>query len=607
MHSTLLSLLREILCGTNDITELRKISSVKQWQFNKHIQKLVQDGFVKKEGNRITLQKNVKTFLLRTIAQNWNLEYLLLDSNELVLSCLTELLTVNEILARTGLSAATVHRAISDLKAIGVIEKKIDTKEFSKGKGSKTLRIDPSETSLIVFASILKIEREKIGESNVEILFTDKEKTIKKIPKGEIIIGDHQTSFSLFTDNGMQYDSTHDYYVTQKNPPDIHDIIIHSVLITYKDNDKLALTMTIAFYVQNKHKTDTKQLRKIAKSFDMSSVWLDVEGYVQRQEPKKKNLFLPWCEFLSKAELYEINHKKYTQPKYEPLLFEYIAIHLTNPASMFLTGAENMRLKNLKPTTSDYDVIIENPIDFVALYEILTEKLDYKKLIRTEYSLDDLRLNPDEILIHANRGRIVMFAKKMFNNLPLSDTAINTCDYLEYKKLKIGILRNEHVFLLKAIASRPCDIHDMAKLLHKSSNLPMEFDHGKFNWNMVWQEIIYQEKIHPFNSMTLSIFHQISALAEYTEIAVPILDKLQRHLLDQSVLQLVGEGRQLLGDTVSRLSEENNVSQQMVRNRIDALVKNETIRKYTVGNKAFIASATDTAAAGSLPIKTETI
>ena len=169
--------------------------------------------------------------------------------------------------------------------------------------------------------------------------------------------------------------------------------------------------------------------------------------------------------------------------------------------------------------------LLKKTSDFEILCKILTEELGYEKMIQTEYSQEDLRLYPDEILIHPDRSRIDLFTKRVLRDLSLSDIMIKTSDYLEYGKLKVGVLRNEYVFLLKAVASREGDIQDMEKLSQGSLNQPREFEHGKFDWDEVWREIIHQEKMNPLRELTLPIFDQISLLAEQTGIVVPILEK----------------------------------------------------------------------------------
>ncbi len=586
MNSTSISILKAIINGTHDIATLKEISGVKEWQFNEQTKKLLQDGFIKKEGNGIELQENAKTVLLKKISQTCNLENLLRDSNELVFSYLTESLTVNEIVTNTGLSTATIYRAISDLGAIGIIQKETDTKGFHWGKIPERIHIDLSKTDLIDFAKILKTEREKMYEPDAEVIYIDKEKTLKKVTKGKITEGE-LTAFSVFPNNGIQYESPYDYYVKQKEPLDIHDIIIHSVLTAYKDNDKMGLIMSIVFYVHNKNKIDTKRLREIATSFGIASLWIDVEAYIRRQKLKDDSMFLPWNEFVSKAELYEIDSKKYIVPTPTPSLFEDIGNNITNPMKIFLMGGENMRLKNLKAVTKDCDVIVEKSSDFEILCKVLTEELKYKKIIETEYSQEDLRLYPDEILIHPNRSRIDLFTKRVMKDLSLSDIMMETADYLEYGKLKVGVLRNEYVFLLKAVASREGDIQDMAKLSQGSLNQPREFEHGKFDWEEVWREIIHQEKINPLRELTVPIFDQISLLAEQTGIVAPILEKLRRHVIEQLILRLIRGGRQPLKEIVFRLNG-GDISEQMIRNRIDALVKDGTVRKHTIKKEVFV-------------------
>jgi len=346
MNSTAISLLKAVINVTSDTRALIEILGIKEWQFNEHVKKLLQDGFIKKDGNKINLQDNAKTILLKSISQKWNLENLLRGANELVFSYLTESLTVNEIVANTGLSTATVYRGISDLESIGVVRKEPDTKDYHMGKAPERISIDNSKEELMNFARILNTEREKMYEPDAEIIYKDSTKILKKVSKGKVTEGE-LTAFSLFTDYGIKYESPFNYYIKQDHPLDIHDIIIHSVLVAHNANDKMALIMSIVFYVANKNKADTAKLRKISSSFRIADVWLDIEAYVRRKTLKNKELFLPWEEFLQKAKLYEIDPKKYLSPPATPSLFSDVGKHIAKPMQIYLLGGENMRLKNV--------------------------------------------------------------------------------------------------------------------------------------------------------------------------------------------------------------------------------------------------------------------
>lgn len=590
MHSTSIYVIRDIINDIHDIGILRKNSRVKEWQFNGIIHKLVRAGLVKKEGKVIKLQENHKAILFRKISQKWNLINLFRDSNENVLSYLTEPITVNEIATNTGLSVSTVYRAISDLKSTGAIQITPDAQDNHNKQTSELIRVNPSHTDLVIFAQILKLEREHRSVPDAEIIYMDNAKIIKKILKEKTTTGE-LTGFSMFTSNGIMYDSPYDYYVEQKEPLDLHDIIIHSVLASYKDNDKLGLIMSIVFYIHNKNKVDTKRLREIASTFKISSVWLDVEAYIRRQKLKNKSIFLPWDEFVSKAELYEIKPEQYHVPVPVSSLFDDVGGALTNSITIFLIGGENMRLKKIKAVTKDCDIVVKNPTDFQIIVKVLTEQLGYNKIVKTEYSQEDLRLYPDEILMHPDGRRIDLFTKRVIQNIFLSDTMIQTADYIKYGKLTVGVLRNEYIFLLKAVAVREGDIHDMAVLTQSSQNQSIEFEHGPFDWERVWCEIINQEKLNPMREMSVPIFEQISFLVEHADVDVPIFERLKIHVLTQLILLLIRGGRRPLAETISLLVGYD-ITERMIRNRIDALVKKGIIRKYTLGKDVFLTRIT---------------
>lgn len=592
MHSTTITLLKAIINGTLDVQALREIVGIKDWQFNEQVKKLLQDGLIVKDGNIINLQKNAKTILLEDISKKWDLEKLLRGSNELVFSHLTEPITVNGIVSNTALSTATVYRAISDLESIGAIKKEFNANDVKGTSIPERSSIDDSKELLINLARILKTEREKMYEPDAEIIYKDENKTLKKVSKRKVTEGE-LTAFSLFSDYGIKYESPFDYYIKQEKPLEIYDVIIHSILAAQKDNDKMGLVMAIIFYVENKNKTDTLTLRKIAASFGVNEVWLDIEAYLRRKQLKNKNLFLPWEEFISKAKLYEIDPEKYTLPDSSPTLFQDISNNLQKQIKIYLFGGENMKIKNLKAVTKDIDIIVENHEDFETLFNILTNKLGYKESIQVEFSEEDMRLYPDTILIHPNRSRIDLFTKNIMKDLSLSEKMIETTDFVNYGNLRVGLLRNEYVFLLKAVACREGDIQDMAILAQGSSNQPQEYQHGEFDWEGIWNEILDQEKTNPIRSFTSSIFSQISYLAVHTGVTAPILDRMRRHVIDNLIQNLLLGDKQPLKEIVSILSG-GDISDQMIRNRIDSLVKENTLEKEIIGNETFVTLANPT-------------
>lgn len=259
----------------------------------------------------------------------------------------------------------------------------------------------------------------------------------------------------------------------------------------------------------------------------ISEIWLDIESYIRRKQLKNTDLFLPWNEFLSKAKLYDIQIEKYTLPKPSNLLFREISNELQEPKTIYLFGGENMRIKSLKDSTKDCDIIVENKNDFDNLAEILTN-IGYQRRLETNYSDEDKRIKPDDIFEHEQKSRIDLFTSTVMENLSLSSTMRERADIKDYGLLKIGLLRNEDVFLLKAMANREGDIQDMAALVTGSPNTPHELQHGSFDWNLVFEEILRQEHINQTKDFTPIIFDQISYLAEQTSIVAPFLDKCKK-------------------------------------------------------------------------------
>ena len=587
MNTTAIALLRNVINSPVTTGKLKEMLGIKDWQFNAHVKRLTQDGYIKREANQIVLQDNAKTALLQSISARQDIGPLFRRSNELIFSHLAEPATVSQIVKDTGLSAATVYKAITDLQAIGAIIKDAGISNDSPWAADR-FSVNPSRESLVLFAKILKIERERIHEYGTEIIYRDDKRTIKKIPKGRTGQG-QLTAFSIFSDYGIPYHSPYDYYVKQDIYFDLEDVIIHSVLAALKNSNKTGMIMAVIFYLKNRDTVDILTLRKRASTYGVLSIWVDMEGYMKRKKLKNSELFLPWEEFLEKAELYDIALQDYSVPESDLDLFEQLNKHLPRPMRIFLLGGENMRIKNLKPSTGNCDIAIEAREDFDVLFDTLITKLGYGRVIPTEFSHKDRHLHPDEILTHSNCSRIDLFTERI--GLADIDTCkmIEMADYQDYGNLRVGILRNEHIFVLKAAAGREGDIQDMAALVKLSGIQLQKFQHGSFDWDMVWEEILYQEQQHTSHicDSTLMIFEQITVFAEHTGIHVPFLEKLRRRAIDRMVERLVWDGKKLLSEIVSLLTDRD-ISGQMIRNRVDALERSGSITKFFVAKNAFV-------------------
>lgn len=576
MNASSIQILMAVNGGTTNVDALKEIIGVKDWQFNSLINDLTKQGYVIKDGKEIKFQEGPKAIIFRELAKKWDLEKLLHESNEKIISYLTEPISINAIETISGISRATIYRAISELESIGAIEKEGDV-----------LSLNNTDEKLSLFANTLKIEREQ-GDSkgNIEILFKGPSETLTKVPKG---IGSEGvlTAYSIFGDYGIEYHTVYDYYIEQEKPITIGDVLIHSIVAAKEANDKTGLVMSIVFYLKNKSKMDILNLREISKSFGVADIWTDIEGYLRGTEPKNAELFLPWNEFVEKAELYEISQDEYTLPSAYPSLFEEIGKKSPQKLRLYLFGGENMRIKGLKPRTKDCDIIVENENDFNSLINVLKE-LGYEPVKKTKFSEEDRRIYPDEILVHSEkRSRIDLFTKNILKDLSLSSAMRDTADILDYDNVKIFLLRNEYVFLLKSVASREGDIQDMNTLVQKNSSLPDKFQHGGFDWELIWNELVQQDPQRYNRNIAEVVLESLELLDQKTGIRAPFFEKLHRLTIDNQIRKQIRGGKRLLKNIVSDL-KGGDLSEISIRNRIDALEREKNLEKQTVANQVSI-------------------
>ena len=570
MNIISIKLLESLVDGEKKPDELSKLLQIKGRWLAKIIKNLTKEDYIEKKGAVIRLKETPKAMLFRDIAQSVDVEKLLYESNETILSSMDLDITVDELIKKSGLSKATTYKSISDLQSIGAIIKKEDV-----------INMDESKEGLILFAKLLKTERmKKYEEGNTEIIYDENSVILRKTPDGKAAKG-ATTGFTLFSDYGIEYHTTHDYFCEQKEGLDIQDVLLHAVFSANHSKNKIELLMAIIFYAKHKDRMDILQLRKKASELGISETWLDIEAYMRRMPLKNTDFFLPWDEFLSKAELYDIPTEKYTLPKPGNLLFQEISDSLLESKTIYLFGGENMRIKSLKDSTKDYDVVVENKSDFDDLAGILAG-MGYKRIIETDYSDEDKRMKPDDIFVHDQKSRIDLFTCMIMRDLSLSSAMKERADIRDYGRLKMGLLRNEDVFLLKAVANREGDIQDMAALVTGSPDTPHELRHGSFDWGLVWGEIQGQEQINCTKDFTTIIFDQISYLAEQTGIVAPFLDRLRRHVIDVMIKKLLRGGSMSIKEMVNLLIG-GDVTESMIRNRVDSLEKSKVIGKYPKG------------------------
>lgn len=577
MNTRSIKLLKFLLGGDREIGDLSGLLGVESWQLGHLIKDLGLRGFVERHGTVVRLANTPKTILLRDVAKAVNIEKLLRRSNDVVLLHLVEPSTIGKLVQKTGLSQTSVYRSIADFQSIGAVK-----------RDGKTLQINRSIEPLAMFARLLSMERDNVNEEGggIETIYHDGLVTLWKTPLGKNVKDGVATGFTVFSNHDFEYRPVNNYFCRQDDDLDMHDILLHAVYAASYSKNPPQLLACMVFYAKYKDKMDIQKLRKKSTMLGISKVWLDIESYMHRLPLVDSELFLPWQEFVAKAELYDVKAENYTLPKPDNLLFKEIGDALQKPMTAYLFGGENMRLKLLKDSTKDCDIVVRSKDDFDRMASVL-DNMGYVRKVKTTYADEDLRIRPDDIFLYEHKSRIDLFTHTILQNLTLSPNMMYMADILDYGTLKIGLLRNEHVFLLKAVACREGDIHDMESLVRGRADKPDEPDNGHFDWDIVWRELLQQEKINPVKEFTNSISDQLVDFTTRTGILVPFASKLRRRLIDRFIIKLIFGYDASIREIVDLLRGAD-VTEPIIRSRIDSLAKSAIIKKYLVGRTVHV-------------------
>lgn len=526
-------------------------------------------GLVEYVDGILTVQKDVVALLLKRASERHDLGVILRRSNETVFYSLAEPGTVTDIVERTGLSVSTVYRATQDL--------------YSVGAARSMDGIIHLNDSLVGLAKAMKIVAEP--DIRAHTIHRDSKRALISVRAGVACNG-QPTAFSRFGEFGIEYGGMRDYYIMQEESVDIYDILVHALLAAEEHDDINEMSMVVVFYLKHRNKMDITRIRRTASQFGAVRIWLDVESYVRnRATIMHTGIFAPWDELIRKADLYDVDTAEYAALLPAEALLQDLGAILERPVDIYLLGGENMRLKGLKESTKDCDMVVKNRADFEAVTKALT-KMGYFAIAPTERTADDVRLHPDDILKHAILPRVDIFTKTVMGGITLTNSMADLADHIECGNLRVGVLRNEHVFVLKAVSGREGDMQDMATLVRGASGHPDRYNHGRFDWKIVRDEIMMQED-NPGADLAEALLDGLSYMEEQTGIRSPILAEVRRRAVDSNIIRLVRGGWRPLRDVADALAG-GNISHSYVLNRANSLNKSGALKKRAEGRRVLV-------------------
>ena len=531
--------------------------------------RLRERGLVAYKDGVLMVQRDAVALLLKRASERYDLRVILRGSSELVFCSLAEPGTVTDIVERTGLSVPTVYRAARDLYSVGAARNM-----------DGTIHLDGS---LVDLAKAMKVVSEH--DTRAHTIYRDSKRGLMHVPGGAACNG-QPTAFSRFGEFGIEYGGMRDYYIVQDNAVDIHDILVHALLAAYEHGDISEMSMVVVFYLKHRNGMDITRIRRTASGFGAASIWLGVESYVRNHTATKNaGAFAPWEEFVEKANLYGVDPAEYAMLPPAKMLLQDLGYSLERPVSIYLLGGENMRLKGLKESTKDCDMVVKDRTDFEAVTKALV-RMGYSAIAPAEHAVDDERLYPDDILEHSTLPRVDIFTKTVMGGITLTDSMTDSADHVEFGNLRVGVLRNEHVLMLKAVAGREGDIQDMAALVRGSPGQPDGYNHGAFNWKMVLDEAGAQGD-NPEGDLPWALLDGLSYMEEQTGIRSPILAVVRRRAVDSNIMRLARGGWRPLRDVVDMLAG-GDISHSYVLNRAKSLAKGGALKKRTEGRRALV-------------------
>jgi predicted transcriptional regulator len=573
-----IALLKKVSEGMNNKNELRSYLKVQNWQFNYIIKELVKRDFLEQFEKKVELRRNAKTILFKEVSERYAVGKLLLDSNEIIYSFLMNPESVSSLVKKSLLSESTVYKSLRELESIGIVVKKDNL--FSL----KSSSAEP----LYLFAAILnkELKDDAFFEESAEIIFRNSLTLLKRVPRQEQLTGD-LTAYSLFSEYDLHYHPIYDYYVEQSDELDREHILIHSIVVAKKDQDINELIMSMLFYIKNKKNMDLLKIKKIARRMEVLDVWSDIEYYLRNynlKQIKNKTLFTNKEEFEVKARLYNIKAAEYTLPIAYPNLFIEIDQKITEPVSVYIIGGENMRIKGLKNSTKDCDLVVDEDTAIELLSKALKE-IGYTSIDEKKLSKDDVRVGAVKKFTYSEKSDIEIFYKNIGNKLSLTNGMKQRSVKLDLpglSRLKLFQVSNEDIFLLKTVTSREGDLDDMKKIIES----------GNFDWSIVYKEL--EDQFEESRNYFSIVLDSIDELIQRTGIRPPFYKKLLRKVIDTNICNEVRRKKGLtltsgvyldeLVDSMKGL----DVSEKLIRNRVDFLQRKRMIRKINARNGIYL-------------------
>lgn len=504
---------------------------------------LLQKGFMVKMDGLVSIASTAHATLFRKISRKYDLEKLLCDSKEDVALALLSCDDVRSIQRLTGLSYWTVRRALNKVMETGAVRE----------EDGKYLLAEDEDLKL--FLRLWREEKQKrLVESYAEVVYASPDCILKRVPDGKTAKGS-LTGFSAFSRYGVELHPVYAYYVQPEKELSIEEVLIHGMVFS---TNPVELTDCAVFYAKNRGVIDLGRVREVARRFGVDNLVVDLENYVRNLAVSAPERFLPWDEFAERAQLYGVPTRMLPQPVAFPAFVDELSQRVEEEVRMYVFGGEAMRMRGLKRATKDVDVVVEDTRAYIALKTALSS-LGYRALGREEIPRVDKKLNPSSILVKEGSPRVDVFVETICNMFHLSQSMKSRCEVKEMGRLKLYIMSNEDIFLLKSVTDREGDIYDMIQLAKAKG----------FDWHTILDEL-YRQEHETGRHFCMKLLDSVETIEKKANIRAPFYNQLVNHCIDQAILESVSRWK---ATTLKQIRELVDYPDYRPRSRIVKLIK----------------------------------
>jgi predicted transcriptional regulator/DNA-binding transcriptional ArsR family regulator len=467
--------------------------------------------------------------LLSDLAREYSLTELLAGRKEKILRELHRSPATVSGLETRGFPSSTVYAALKDLRALGAVERQDETYSIA----------DETLTQFLTATASSSVHATEYRANGERLVVVD---------DGADDDGE-RTAFSAFRRYGIEYYPSRQYRYQGDSAPGIEEVLIHAVKAA---ETRKQTAMTVVFYLEHRSILDTSKLWKLAKKWDCVEEWADTLAYADQRDVQNER-FLPWEEFVSLAQDYDVFLRGYHPEESLQRGLEQLSETLETAVDAYLLGGGNLILRELKDSTKDLDIVVDDRDSFMALGEALRET-GYEE--RTDLEEAYEKLEPAVVFEKDGSPRYDIFVEVVAGKLQLTEEMKRRVDQvIEYGNLRLHLLSLTDIFLFKSITEREGDLEDIALITRQAS----------VDWNQLLDEVKRQDEVTG-QYFSFAVLDTLDILKQRENIDPPIHGQLVSYCLEKALLVSLQNPK-----TIKNLREELDFPDHRIYNKLRKL------------------------------------